>query len=112
MMAERYRSMPEQAKRGGHDAKEIEMSFGNIPTDPNRPPSHAEKAMSANARSRDQQGKAADRARHEFHLDMMGKGTEDQNLRQRVAPSAGDDGPKQSRVRVQVSGHVRSPVAD
>jgi hypothetical protein len=82
MMAERYQSVPEQAKRGGHDAKEIEMSFGNIPTDPNRPPSNTEKAMSANARSRDQQGKAADRARRELPLDMMDKGTEEQSLRQ------------------------------
>jgi hypothetical protein len=88
MMAERSPSVPDQANRGGHDAKEIEMSFGNIPTDPNRPPSNTEKAMSANAQSRDLQGKAADRARRELHLDMIAKGTEEHTLRQRGVPSA------------------------
>jgi len=88
MMAERHQSVPELAKRGGHDAKEIEVSFGNIPRNPNRPPSNTEKAMSANARSRDQQGKAADRAHRELRLDIRGNGTEEQNLRERGAPSA------------------------
>ncbi len=36
----------------------------DAPRDTDRPPSDAEKAMSANARSRDRQGKAGDHARH------------------------------------------------
>jgi hypothetical protein len=91
MMAEQYQSVPELAKRAGRDAEEIEMSFGIVPTDPNRPPSNTEKAMSANARSRDQQGKAADRARREFRLDISGNGAEEQNLHPRVAASPAID---------------------
>jgi len=50
--------------------KASEMSYGNVPAASNRPPSNAEKAMSANARSRDGQGKAEDRASHERSAGM------------------------------------------
>ena len=46
-------------------ARAVDVSHGNVPADSNRPPSNAEKAMSANARSRDRQGKAEDRASRE-----------------------------------------------
>ena len=51
-------------------AKAVEVSHGNVAADSNRPPSNAEKAMSANARSRDRQGKAEDRASRERSLGM------------------------------------------
>jgi hypothetical protein len=52
------------------------MSYGNVPADSNRPPSNAEKAMSANARSRDRQGKAEDRASHERGVGMTDRAKE------------------------------------
>jgi len=42
------------------------MNPPTVAPDADRPKSDAEKAMSANARSRDRQGKAADRARQDF----------------------------------------------
>jgi len=56
------------------------MSSDTIPTSPDRPPSNAEKAMSANARSRDRQGKAEDQARRQRHVEMIGDRPEEQNL--------------------------------
>jgi hypothetical protein len=67
---------------------EVEMSSDNIPTSPNRSPSDAEKAMSANARSRDRQGKAEDHARRQRHVEMIGDRTEAQNRGQPGDPSA------------------------
>ena len=40
------------------------------PASSNRRPSNAENAMSANARSRDRQGRAEDRASHDRHAGM------------------------------------------
>ena len=75
MRVGRRPSLSAKTKHGGdHAAKEFEMSSGAIPADPNRPRSNAEKAMSANARSRDRQGKAEDRDRHDRHVGMMDSG--------------------------------------
>ncbi len=52
------------------------MSSGNVPEDPKRSPSEVEKAMSANARSRDGQGKAKDRALREHHVTMADEAKE------------------------------------
>ena len=60
----------------------------DIPETPNRPSSDAEHAMAANARSRDRQGKAEDKARHDRHVGMMGDGTEEQDLGQPGDPGA------------------------
>ena len=64
------------------------MSPDDIPETPRRPPSDAENAMAANARSRDEQGKAEDKALREHHVGMMGDGTEEQNLGQPGRPTA------------------------
>lgn len=58
-----------------------------MPNDPTSVPSHAEKAMAANAQSRDRQGRSEDQARL-LHVGMMGDGTEEQNLDQVGDPSA------------------------
>ena len=46
------------------------MTSGKIPANSKRTPSNAEKAMSANANSRDRQGRAEDRALHQRRVDM------------------------------------------
>ena len=79
------------------------MSFGNIPADPSRPPSNAEKAMSANARSRDGQGKAEDRALREHHIVM----TNDAAERARGQPG----GPAARSGHDKAEQAARSPVA-
>jgi hypothetical protein len=64
------------------------MSPHDTPETPDRPPSDVENAMAANARSRDRQGKAEDKARRDRHVGMMGDGTEEQNLGQPGYPAA------------------------
>ena len=59
------------------------MSSHDMPETPRRPPSDAENAMAANARSRDRQGKAEDKARREHHGGVTGDRKEKQNLGQR-----------------------------
>jgi hypothetical protein len=73
-------------------AKEIEMSSREAPETEapetsGRPPSDAENAMAANARSRDRQGKAEDKALREHDAGMTGDRAKKQTLRQ-PAPEA------------------------
>ena len=58
------------ALRRDKAGNEVEMTSGNVSVDSKRTPSNAEKAMSANAHSRDRQGRAEDRALHERRVDM------------------------------------------
>jgi hypothetical protein len=55
-------------------ALEVEMSPHDPPKTTRRPPSDAENAMAANARSRDRQGKAEDKARRDGHSGMKRDG--------------------------------------
>lgn len=56
------------------------MPPSDTPETPKRPPSDAENAMAANARSRDRQGKAEDKARREHHADMIDDGAKARSL--------------------------------
>jgi len=59
-------------------AEEVEVSPNDSPETPRRRPSDVEDAMAANARSRDHQGKAEDKARREHHRSMTGDDEGDQ----------------------------------
>jgi len=60
---------------------EVEMSPNDVPKTPRRPPSEAENAMAANARSRVRQGKAEDNARSEHQRGMTGdRAPEDRSI--------------------------------
>ena len=67
---------------------EVEMSSNDIPETPRRPPSKAENAMAANARSRVRQGNAEDKARREHQRGMTGDRAEEQNPGQPGGPTA------------------------
>jgi hypothetical protein len=68
--------------------KEIDMSTTEFPEGANRPPSAAEDAMEANARSRDRQGKAEDHARRQRHVGMMGGGPPERDFARPGDPAA------------------------
>jgi hypothetical protein len=69
-------------------AEEVEMSSRKAPVTPDRPPSEAEHAMAANARSRVRQGTAEDKALREHESAMTGDSAEHQDLGQPGHPTA------------------------
>lgn len=73
----------EDQKHGGDRRQEVELSSREGPETRARPPSRAESAMAANARSRDHQGKAEDKARREHHEGMARDVKERQGLGRR-----------------------------
>jgi hypothetical protein len=68
--------------------KEVDLPSRDTPESGNRPTSAAEDAMEANARSRDRQGKAEDRARRQRRDGMTGEGAEEPDLGQPGDPTA------------------------